>query len=221
MMNAKCGACGGTHETIAEYRDCAGVKQEPIDVMDNLTGVKTVINPPSTKQVSYALDLLGKKVWPDSFTEEDLKGMERRQVSDLIDGLFKAPRKPSEFGAKGSKPVDKWEDIPDGRYALAFAPSDGPAVGDEAEWRFFQIKHGHTRVFVDLLIGAPGAYRYQKFYGVQADKILGMIRSDTPRVASINFGLKSETCGVCSSPLTNPDSIKYGIGPICRGKMGW
>ena len=210
-MQAKCGTCQGTHDTIAEYRTCAGAPTpDPVEVMDNLTGQQTVMSKPSDKQVRYALDLLESRVWPDTFTEADLKGMERRQVSDLIDGLFKAKRK-TEANVRKSDADDKFADIPDGRYALEF--KDG--------WKFFQVKHGHTRTFTDLLIGAPGSYRHQKMYGVVASKTLTEIRRITPRQASINFGLQSETCGVCSSPLTNPDSIKLGIGPVCRGKMGW
>lgn len=28
------------------------------------------------------------------------------------------------------------------------------------------------------------------------------------------------TCGRCGRPLTDPESIQSGIGPVCRGKMG-
>jgi hypothetical protein len=212
-MAIKCsnGGTAHTHESVDEVRRCWGAQTEadnPAAIMDNLTGVKTQINPPSTKQVSYAMALLDTKVWPDSFTEEDLKGMERRQVSDLIDRLVKAPRKNLDKGASGPKPVQF--EIPDGRYALEYAEG----------WKFFQVKQGHTRTFLELLIGSPGAYRHQKLYGVAANTVLEVIQKD-PRQASINFGLESKTCGVCSSPLTNPESIAYGIGPKCRAKKGW
>lgn len=221
-MNAKCGSCGGTHETINEYRLCSGAPvQEDVKaaaVMDNLTGVKATVNTPGPRQVRYALDLLADRVWPDEITEKDLKGMERRQVSNLIDSLQKAPRKARDrkIGAKGVK--EEFKDIPDGRYALGLKnrPED-----EAVEWRFFQVRHGHSRIFLDLLFGAPGAYRHQQLYGVAANKILEEIRRITPRQASIDFGLQSKTCGVCSSPLTNPDSLEYGIGPVCRNKRGW
>jgi uncharacterized CHY-type Zn-finger protein len=212
MLTATCGTCKGKHNTIEEYRNCQGAPQTEAEVMDRLSGTTTTIARPSDKQVRYALDLLATRVWPDTFTEEDLKGMERRQVSELIDGLFKAKKiSKGQIGAKSPKPQE-YKDIPDGRYAL----KDKDGV-----WKFFQVNHGHTRIFVDMLIGAPGAYRKQKMYGGVADQILRGIRDVTPRQASIDFGLQSGTCGVCSSPLTNEDSLKYGIGPICRGKMGW
>ena len=227
-MAIKCtnGGTAHSHESVDEVRRCwnapAQEEANAATVMDNLTGVQTTINPPSVKQVTYVLDLLSKKVWPDSFTEEDLKAMERRQVSELINGLLKAPRKPDAGVVANGANQESWEDIPGGRYALEYAPEAG---SDESVWKFFQVDKGkgrwEGRTFLKLLIGSPGAYREQKLYGVAMDKIMKQIRSITPRQASIHFGLKSETCGVCSSPLTHPDSLKYGIGPKCRAKTGW
>lgn len=215
-MNAKCGTCKGTHDTIEEYKNCAGVplveEANAATVMDNLSGLKSIVNKPSDRQVTYALDLLSKKVWPDDFTEEDLRGMERRQVSELIDGLHKASSKGQDrkIGAFGSK-SSNFKDVPDGRYALR----DGDGV-----WGFFQVNQGHTVTFLDRLIGSPGQYRKQSVRGRPASIVLLEIQKD-PHKASIDFGLQSKTCGVCSSPLTNEESLKLGIGPICRGKMGW
>jgi hypothetical protein len=214
-----------SHETVAEARLCWGASQEPNNpakVMDNLTGVPATVNPPSLKQVTYALDLLAHRVWPDEFTEDDLKAMERRQVSDLINGLLKAPAKNLEKGASGSKSSGKeFEDIPAGRYALAFEEKGNP----EKVWRFYQVDDGKKNwtgiKFVKQLIGSPGAYREQRLSKDQAARMMRMIREVTPRQASINFGLKSKTCGVCSSPLSNQESLDLGIGPKCRNKMGW
>ena len=42
----------------------------------------------------------------------------------------------------------------------------------------------------------------------------------TPEVAKA-FGDVYVTCCICGRDLTNPESIEYGIGPVCRAKMGW
>ena len=215
-MNAKCGGCGGTHETIAQYRECQGAASEAesaAEVLDGITGEQTIMNPPSDKQVAYILDLLKTHIWPDDFSEGDLKSMERRQVSTLIESLKKAPRRDKSNGA--TSPNQGFDDIPDGRYAIQWRSIKN------AGWKFYQVKHGHTRVFVDLLIGSPGEYRKTSLRGADVNTVLHEIRDITPRQASINFGLESETCGVCSSPLTNAESIALGIGPVCRNKMGW
>lgn len=217
MLTATCGACKGKHETIAEYRNCSGAPQTEAQVMDNLTGQTTTANPPSDAQIKYALDLLENRVWPDGFCEEDLRGMERKVVSNLIDSLHKAPRKGQDrrVGAKGSK-VSEWKDIiPKGRYALVWQSTKSSG------WKFYQVRHGHTRTFVVMLLGSPGAYREVKLNYKDADTVLKEIERVTPQKASADFGQQSGTCGVCSSPLTNEESLKYGIGPKCRSKMGW
>jgi hypothetical protein len=220
VMAIRCsnGGTAHTHELVAEVRSCWGAAQEPsspVAVMDNLSGIKTQINPPSTKQVTYCMSLLDTKVWPDSFTEEELKAMERRQVSELIDGLVKAPRKSLDKGASG--PKVNLPDVPAGRYALK-------KIGTDDEWVFYQVDRPEEGkwagyVFVKMLIGAPGSYREERVRDRRT--VLERIAERTPRQASIDYGLKSETCGVCSSPLSNAESLKLGIGPKCRSKMGW
>ena len=220
MLNAKCASCGGKHETIDDYRSCFGARQEAqsaVSVMDNLTGQKTTINPPSDAQVKFAMDLLGQKQWPDKITEDDLRGMERRQVSELINGLKAQPFKEGAQGPKSAK--DQWPDIIASRYALCI---------DEAQdvWRFYEVSKptrgkwvGYT--FVVQLIGSPGDYRKQRLGNQVSDGVLKAIMDVGVEKSVANFGLKSETCGICHSPLSNDESIKRGIGPICASKVGW
>jgi hypothetical protein len=40
-----------------------------------------------------------------------------------------------------------------------------------------------------------------------------------PQEAMRRFGIEIGRCGVCGKVLTDPESRKFGIGPICRG--GW
>jgi hypothetical protein len=34
------------------------------------------------------------------------------------------------------------------------------------------------------------------------------------------YGRKSKRCGICGKPLTTPESLDLGIGPICAARMG-
>ena len=220
-MNAKCGACGKKHDTIAEYRDCAGVAEEATEaqgVMDALTGTTAQANPPSDRQITYVADLLSIHDWPDTISETDLRAMERSQVSALIEAIKKRSLKrnvPAGQPADGRSPRPQriW-DVPAGRYALRWDSIKNSG------WKFYQVKHGHTKSFVDMLLGSPGSYRHVPLKNVDVESVMKQIDHD-PRQASIDFGIQSGTCGVCSSPLTNAESLKLGIGPVCRGKMGW
>jgi hypothetical protein len=42
-----------------------------------------------------------------------------------------------------------------------------------------------------------------------------------PHAAAVAFGKRFGRCSVCARTLTNQESIDLGIGPICRGRMGW
>jgi hypothetical protein len=220
-MSIKCGNCGKHHDTVLEVKAChANIieAEEAAGVMDALSGSERVVNPPSDRQVTYMADLLAQHDWPDELTEEDLRAMDRSQVSSLITRIKARPRRSS---ISSRKPQIKFtSDVPAGRYAIkspgdtwsawVFLQVDKPTEGDWA---------GNT--FVKMLIGSPGDYKQQRLHGKVAINWLKMIEEVTPRQASIDFGLQSGSCGVCHSPLTNEESLKLGIGPVCRNKMGW
>lgn len=54
--------------------------------------------------------------------------------------------------------------------------------------------------------------------GIQQSVIDAM---EDPFQAATEFGHATGQCSVCMRPLTNPESVKLGIGPVCRAKFGW
>lgn len=44
---------------------------------------------------------------------------------------------------------------------------------------------------------------------------------EDPFKAAVEYGHMTGECSVCRRPLSNPESVKLGIGPICRAKFGW
>jgi hypothetical protein len=44
---------------------------------------------------------------------------------------------------------------------------------------------------------------------------------ENPFQAATEFGHATGQCSICTRPLTNPESVKLGIGPVCRAKFGW
>ena len=45
--------------------------------------------------------------------------------------------------------------------------------------------------------------------------------ANNPLTAAIRYGKVSGECSCCGRELTDPQSIKRGIGPICATKFGW
>lgn len=64
-----------------------------------------------------------------------------------------------------------------------------------------------------------------KFHGVRSasdDTLDALLRiSRDPKEAAIKFGRVTGTCCCCGRELTNAESIKAGIGPICAGRWGF
>lgn len=44
--------------------------------------------------------------------------------------------------------------------------------------------------------------------------------ANDPLTAAIRYGKETGSCSCCGRDLTNPESIRLGIGPICREKFG-
>jgi hypothetical protein len=106
-------------------------------------------------------------------------------------------------------------DIPQGYYAVQASP---------ALVLFYRVSQGKagTRwegyTFLDRVHGAPGDFRKEAIRGVSARSTLARIASDTEGAAAL-FGRAHGVCGLCSSPLTDPESIARGIGPVCAAKL--
>lgn len=218
----RCGNCKADHPTVADVRAC----HEHAGKTTTATVKNGPMWPASPKQIDYALGLQLERQLPDGYTmvtREDLMIMERDQVSGKITFLKSLPR--SGPGVSGGR--KEWA-MPEGRYALRVmdaADSLKPKDMRHVEWKFYEVDKptegrwaGYT--FIKMLIGAPGRYRKETMGKVMRDRILQMIE-DNPKQAMINYGLQSGVCGRCASPLTDPDSLARGLGPICAGKSGW
>ncbi len=223
----RCGNCKNDHTTVDAVRTChLGIGPDKdvaakaladeaaaAQTLDRLSGVGASTSsgpmwPASPKQIDYALGLQDERRLPDDWTIRDrgiMERMERDEVSSLITMLKSFPKgasKPSVFT------------MPPGRYAL-----DGVT-----QLCFYEVSKGKGRwegyVFIKQLLGSPRAYRKVDMTPAQRASVLSAIQAD-PKSASLRYGREARICGICSSPLTNTESRKAGIGPICRGKVGW
>lgn len=100
-------------------------------------------------------------------------------------------------------------------------PAARYSTGPEGSSRFFQIDRPGGRwagrVFAVELFGSPGDYRKERR---RAREVVDLIQADGVEESMRQYGQRSTVCGVCHSPLTNDESIAFGIGPVCRGRLG-
>lgn len=246
----RCGVCKATGVDIDHVKGCYANKYDKFngpsglekvaDDADSVFSKDSVVDdepagpiwPASDKQINYALSLQDERILPDNweiYDEEMLRSKERDEVSGIITMLTAFPR--------GDKPRKQWA-MPEGRYALIVnihheekdehgrvVNADIATGWTESQWWFFQVDKpsegrwkGYT--FIKRLIGAPGDYKKVGLAPRERDAFLDRIDQD-PKKAMVDYGMQTQVCGRCGSPLTDPDSRARGIGPICASKDGW
>lgn len=102
--------------------------------------------------------------------------------------------------------------VPVGNYAVKNLATD--------RWFFFNVsrpKSGKWQgwTFLKLVMGErTSPVRDQMFTDV-----MSAIAKDPKHYAAM-YGKRTGTCGICSKKLTDPASVKKGIGPVCEKRFG-
>ena len=219
----RCGNCKQSHPTAQDVKDCYAGKQvlvKPTGQSEFIPGPMPAFatDPATEKQVAYALSLIDQHNtdslgvttdWRIAETMMDVmdhKSVSKSEVSDLINALKLCPLKP--------QPGD---DVPEGKYAvennegiIQFWEIDKPTQG---KWA--------GRTFINMLVGSPGSWRtLRQTPRVTRNEAMEKIKAD-PAGAARLFGIKTRTCGRCSSPLSNIRSRAAGYGHHCANLVGW
>jgi hypothetical protein len=176
---------------------------------------------PTEAQLSFANRLANeRRLTDDQRTWLDAQlastSLTRGRVSQIIDRLRTLPLADANDPAQANPGVTL-PPPPAGRYAL---------LGDDGVVRFYRVDRptdgrwaGYT--FLKPVYGSPGSLRTgERLQRSTERRVLAEIAAD-PKTASIRFGKELGHCGVCGSPLTNEESRELGIGPVCRGRLGW
>jgi hypothetical protein len=106
--------------------------------------------------------------------------------------------------------------VPESKYAL---------VRPNGELGFCEVKRGRkgtkweSFVFVDILIGAPGDWRRIPAKGEQRKQILALLAKDGYQNAAVRYSREYTVCACCGSPLSDPESLALGLGPICARRF--
>lgn len=102
--------------------------------------------------------------------------------------------------------------VPDSKYALI---EDGVVA-------FYEVRTGKKRwegfQFLDRLVGAPGDWQKYPVKGEAKARVMQAIDAD-PKAAAITFSRHFTVCAVCGSPLSDPESMARGLGPICEKRF--
>lgn len=173
---------------------------------------RVFVDAPSDKAVDYLVSLWMER--SNKATEEQVRTwaqqQDRRVVSDKIDWLKTQPKLAATRSTGGSL---ERHNVPAGRYAV---------TGNEGQTVFVKVDRPTDgkwagRIFVKIQAGDELIRTERK----TADALLGKIAADGVQDAMLRYGREIGSCGHCGRTLTNEESRQAGIGPVCRGKMGW
>lgn len=156
---------------------------------------------------------------PARLVVKDDKVLGKRDASELIDSLLKAPRKQVE-SSDSDATVDGLDlsDLPAGMYAV---PNGDTRLK-------IRVEHGkpNTRWEGWTFVKDGAAYGNHNRYGMQKPNqpYRGQIEDElreileNPQAAIAAYGELTGKCSACNRKLEDETSVKLGIGPICRNK---
>lgn len=170
----------------------------------------------SPQQITFLRALANEREIPadartDLLARCDSGEITRSRASDFIKRLLEKPK------VDGAKTFARFEEVPDGRYALRFPADDLNPI------HFYSVR---TSDFGNVWDGYQAVKRHSsderyRVHGEQRIFVLKQIIEAGPRESAELFGRETNHCGVCGRELTREDSRARGIGPDCAERLGW
>lgn len=113
--------------------------------------------------------------------------------------------------ANQAQPVE----LPDGYYRMG-----------EDIYKVIHNREGTRQYAKRLVVEESDDLHSDREYTARFEYEAGAVGKITSEMAltedeAADFGKLYGICAICGATLTNELSIDLGIGPICRGKMGW
>lgn len=196
---------------------------------------KPQVEPPTDKQVSFIRSLAGQVAQtlpsrhagiPATVEQELEHGMSKRRASAFIDRLLVLREEAKVEARKQAQPKAKGTGLD-----LSGLHGGYYAVRTEDGVKFFKVdvirdenNKWNGWVFVraqasdDLYrIGSqkPG----ETYMGKSADVLAEIVKDE--QAAFALYGHELGKCGVCGRTLTDEDSRRKGIGPVCEANVGF
>lgn len=186
------------------------------------------------KQVAYIRSLLGKRVAPAGFSQDELAVITRADASALIDTLLSQP-----YIDRASRAVPNTaptRHVADGIYTVSDGSNGWVTLKvDTPDWA------GGKRV-IGALVGPDNELSYKNFAFLTASGVTKWRSANVSErtVAATQFlltgdldearakfldlaeahAISSGNCLACLRTLTVPASVHRGLGPVCAKRLG-
>lgn len=129
----------------------------------------------------------------------------KKVASALIDAMLDLP-----YTKRTVTKSEKFENVPDGRYAI----DNASGKGDTVFYKVWTRRDGSRGV--DLQVS-------EDFISVRRSDVEGILKRIEKDVegALARYGKEIGACGICGRTLTNEASRERGIGDRCASKLGY
>lgn len=161
--------------------------------------------PASDKQVNFMWSLVAER----EFVNEEL---EAEIENEIIDGVSKS---------RASGLIRYMLGLPR-RAAVAPSPDNTEPVTEtgvyEHNGEVYRVVESKStgNLYAKKLVNIGPKWKFTYAPGAMA--FLKSSQRMTEAQAA-NFGRRTGSCVICARTLTNPDSIAYGLGPVCRTRV--
>ncbi len=177
-----------------------------------------VENPATDRQVAFLKSLLAEKdltklvgVNAEGLVPEKLT---KKGASRWIDALLPLPRKTVERAA----PVEsQYEGLRSGHYAVE-GKRYHLSVVEQGKWAGWIFLATGSEYHDQVKMGAARPGQAFKGNTAHGDAVFAAIVAD-PYARMTEYGQITGSCGACGRTLEDPESVRLGIGPVCREKF--
>lgn len=185
--------------------------------------IATTTVPATDKQTGFISKLLTEKkltvTTVASINAELGAGISKMRASNLISYLLKQPRATVALTVAAPSPLDG---LPHSRYALdtdLLRLTLTSVAIDTNDTLFVEIREYKGRTYMRRLVGNPGDFLRFRVSREDERVIADAIRVN-PLEAAQRFGERFAVCGKCGAPLTDEESRRLSLGPVCKGAFG-
>lgn len=107
-------------------------------------------------------------------------------------------------------------------------------TGEMGQRVHVEVSEYRSRVYLNVLIGAPGSWRRQRVSVATSRSLAAKVMSATytdpisgravtgPEAAAVRFSREYTCCAACGSPLSDESQpgFRVGLGPVCVTRFG-
>lgn len=103
-------------------------------------------------------------------------------------------------------------------------PASHYAIETQEGLKFYEVRIGKPGTkwdgfrFVDRLIGHPGSWKEIPVKGASRLEVLRYL-APNPMEAAVRYSREFTVCACCGSPLSDPESMARGLGPVCAERF--